>query len=135
MEDPTHPSLPDSDPAPPVPASVTPEEDSVDDASLDDDLTRLPPEYQATVQRLRAKVERAATALRRLQTENERLRHRVAELEQRPAVHPDTTALMLDDDPAALRDRISTFIEAIDAHLDDGADGARPAAPSPSDPS
>ena len=117
MDDPTRASLPDSDPAPPVPESIKP-----DDALPDADLSPLPPEYQAVVRRLRAEVDRATTALDRLQAENERLRRRVAELEHRPAVRPDTTTLVLDDDPAGLRDRISAFIEAIDTYLENGAD-------------
>jgi predicted nucleic acid-binding Zn-ribbon protein len=99
-----------------VPDSIRPTD------SEPDDLGHLPPEYQAAVRRLRKKVDQATTALDRLQSENERLRRRVAELERRPAVRPDTSTLVLDDDPAALRDRISTFIEAIDTYLDDGAD-------------
>jgi predicted nucleic acid-binding Zn-ribbon protein len=109
-------SVPSSDPAPPVPDSIQPTD------SDPDDLAHLPPEYQAVVRRLRKKVDQATTALNRLQAENERLRRRVETLEQRPAVRPDTSTLVLDDDPAALRDRISTFIEAIDTYLDDGAD-------------
>lgn len=124
MDEPTRASLPDSDPAPPVPESVMP-----DETSPDDDLSHLPPEYQDTVRRLRAEVDRATTALDRLQAENERLRRRVAELERRPAVHPDTTTLVLDDDPSALRDRISAFIEAIDTYLENGTNGV-PDAPS-----
>lgn len=118
MDDPRRASLPDSNPAPAVPASVKP-----DDASRDADLSHLPPEYRATVRRLWAEVDRATSALDRLQAENERLRRRVAELEQRPAVQPDTTTLVLDDNPAALRDRISEFIEAIDTYLQNGTNG------------
>ncbi len=112
MDEPAHPSLPDSDPAPPVPESVRA------DASDEDDLTHLPPEYRATVRDLRAQVKRATTALRRLQAENERLQRRVEELEQRSAVQPDTTTFVFDDDPDALRNRISAFIEAIDTYLE-----------------
>lgn len=116
MDEPPASPVPPSDPAPPVPDSIRPTD------SDPDDLGHLPPEYQAAVRRLRKKVDQATTALDRLQAENERLRRRVAELERRPAVRPDTSTLVLDDDPAALRDRISTFIEAIDTYLDDGAD-------------
>ena len=119
MDDPTHPSVPESDPAPSVPDSVRP-----DTSDEEEDLTHLPPEHRATVRRLRAQVDRATTALNRLQAENERLRRRVDELEQRPAVKPDTTALMLDNDPEALRDRISSFIDAIDTYLDNGTSGS-----------
>lgn len=115
MPDPAHPSLPESDPASPVPDSVRP--GAPDD---EDDLTHLPPEYRTAVRRLRAEVDRATAALNRLQAENKRLRRRVEELEQRPAIHPDTTALVLDDDPEVLRDRITSFIGAIDTYLEDG---------------
>lgn len=115
MDDPTREPLPHSDPAPPVPDSIRPT-----DPDTDEQLTHLPPEYRAVVRRLRAQVERATTALNRLQAENERLRRRVEELEQRPALQPDTTTFVLDDDPNALRDRISSFIDAIDTYLDNG---------------
>lgn len=115
MDDPTRASLPHANPAPPVPDSIRPPD------SDDEELTHLPPEYRAVVRRLRAQVERAATALNRLQAENERLRRRVEELEQRPALQPDTTTFVLDDEPDALRDRISAFIDAIDLYLEDGA--------------
>ena len=119
MDDPTHPSVPESDPAPPVPDSVRP-----DTSDEEEDLTHLPPEHRATVRRLRAQVDRATTALNRLQAENERLRRRVEELEQRPAIQPDTTALVLNDGPEALRDRISSFIDAIDTYLENGTSGS-----------
>ena len=115
MDAPPHASLPDSDPAPPVPDSIRPT-----DSDSEEELTHLPPEYRAAVRRLRAQVNRAATALNRLRAENERLRHRIQELEQRPALQPDTTALVLDEDPETLRDRISTFIDAIDMYLENG---------------
>jgi uncharacterized coiled-coil protein SlyX len=104
-------------------------------ASSDEEaLTHLPPEHRATVRRLRAQVDRATTALNRLQDENERLRRRVEELEERPAVQPDTTALVLDNDPEALRDRISSFIDAIDTYLENGTPASEEPRPS-DDPS
>jgi hypothetical protein len=115
MDDSTRSSLPDSDPAPPVPDSI-----QSDDTDNEDDLTHLPPEYRAAVRRLRAEVDRATTALNRLQTENRRLRRRVEELEAHPALQPDATTFVLDDDPDALRDRISSFIDAIDTYLENG---------------
>ncbi len=114
MDAPTRAPLPHSNPAPPVPDSIRPPD------SNDEELTHLPPEYRAVVRRLRAQVERATTALNRLQAENERLRRRVEELEQRPALQPDTTTFVLDDEPDALRDRISAFIDAIDLYLENG---------------
>ncbi|MFB6098895.1 MAG: septum formation initiator family protein [Salinibacter sp.] len=129
MDEPTHPELPNSNPAPPVPDSIQP-----GDSDEGEELTHLPPEYRAVVRRLRAQVARATTALDRLQAENERLRRRVEELEQRPALQEDTTAFVLDDDPEALRARISHFIEAIDTFLDDETtvpNDSAPADPSP----
>lgn len=113
MDDPTRPPLPHSNPAPPVPDSIRP-------TDSDEELTHLPPEHRAVVRRLRTQVERATTALERLRAENERLRRRVEELEQRPALQPDTTTFVLDEDPDALRDRISSFIDAIDTYLENG---------------
>lgn len=115
MSNPAHPSLPESDPAPPVPESVRP-----DASDNEDDLTHLPPEYRTAVRRLRTEVERATAALNRLKAKNDRLRRRVEELEQRPAIHPETTTLVLNDDPEALRDRITSFIDAIDTYLENG---------------
>ena len=115
MDDPARAPLPHSDPAPPVPDSIRPT-----DSDPGEELTHLPPEYRAAVRRLQVQVERATTALNRLQAENERLRRRVDELEQRPAFQPDTTSLVLDEDPETLRDRISTFIDAIDTYLENG---------------
>ena len=115
MDDPTRAPLPHSDPAPPVPDSIRPT-----DSAPGEELTHLPPEYRAAVRRLQVQVERATTALNRLQAENERLRRRVDELEQRPVLQPDTTSLVLDEDPETLRDRISTFIDAIDMYLENG---------------
>jgi hypothetical protein len=74
-------------------------------------------------------VERAATALERLQRENERLRRRLAALEQRPALQPDTTTLVLDDEPQDLRARLSSFIDTIDAFLSDDAPAPSSASP------
>lgn len=125
MDDPTHPSVPDSDPAPSVPNSV-----HSDAPEAAEDLTHLPPEYRAVVRRLRAQVERATTALHRLQRENERLRRRLEELEAQPALQPDTTTLVLDDDPAELRGDLSSFIDAIDTFLD-GETTSESSAPAP----
>ncbi len=114
MDDPTRASLPDSDPAPPVPDSIR-----SDDPDNEDDLPHLPPEYRAVVRRLRAQVDRATSALHRLQAENQRLRRRVQELEEHPALQPDATTFVLDDEPNVLRERISSFIDAIDTVLEE----------------
>ena len=124
MPDPTHPSLPESDPAPPVPESVRP-----DTPDEEIDLSHLPPEHRSTVRRLQAQVDRATTVLERLQAENERLRRRIKTLEKRPAIDPNTTTFILDDDPETMRDRIGDFIDTIDTFLDDGAPEPTDAAP------
>jgi hypothetical protein len=56
--------------------------------------------------------------IERLRAENERLRRRVEELEAGPDLPDDETHLSLDDDPEALRERITDFIDAIDAYLE-----------------
>ncbi len=71
------------------------------------------------VRRLRAQVDRATSALHRLQAENQRLRRRVEELEEHPALHPDATTFVLDDEPNVLRERISSFLDAIDTVLEE----------------
>lgn len=116
MSEPSRASMSDPESTSPIPGSSAP-----DETDEEDDLSPLPPAHQDVVRRLRAKVERATALLERLQDENERLRKRVQKLEKRPDVPGDKTVLALDDDPEALRDRISTFIEAIDTYLDDGA--------------
>lgn len=126
-------SVPDPDLAPPVPESVRPDSSSPPDAlppaGGGPNLTHVPPESRPAVRRLHAQVERAATALERLQRENERLRRRLAALEQRPALQPDTTTLVLDDEPQDLRARLSSFIDTIDAFLSDDAPAPSSASP------
>ena len=117
------PSLPESDPASPLPASITPED--VDSAV---DLSHLPEEHRDVVRRLHRQVKRATATIDELQAENERLRRRVEELEAQPAVPEDETVLTFDDDPEALRTRITQFIDAIDTYLD-----SRPSEPPESD--
>lgn len=121
--------MPEPDPSS-APSDLSPSEAS----DREVDLSSLPSAHQDVVRRLRAKVQRAATLLNRLQEENERLRERVEELEGRPAVSGDKAVLALEEDPETLRDRISDFIEAIDTYLeaesspepDRSVDGASP---------
>lgn len=87
------------------------------------------------LQRLRESVERAATELERLRTENAQLAERIRQMgnqegfdEGPPAPPP---ALALEGDPEALRARIEAFIEAIDRVLAERA--AIDAAEEPSD--
>lgn len=128
MNEPSHAPMPDNDSG-----SLRPESSAPDETDDADDLSHLPPAHQNVVRRLRAKVERATALLNRLQEENERLRQRVQELEQRPAISGDKTILALDDDPDALRDRISSFIEAIDAYLEDESPASKETVPSHSE--
>lgn len=127
--------VPDSDLAPPVPESVRPSSPSPSSPGSPPaegaDLTHVPPASRPAVRRLRAQVEQATAALERLQRENERLRRRLEALEQRPALQPDTTTLVLNDESHDLRTRISSFIDTIDAFLADEAP-APSSAPHPS---
>lgn len=113
MDDP--PLLPNSDPASPVPASVSAQGT---EERVDVDLSRLPDEHRDTVRRLYRKVEDAAETIERLRAENQRLRQRVQELEAQPAFPDAETVLALDDDPDELREQITDFINAIDAYLE-----------------
>jgi len=110
----THPTVPESDPAAPVPDSVTGA--SEDESAVD--LSHLPEEHRAPVRRLYACVERAVATIQTLRSQNERLRERVAELEAKPTFPEDESVLALEAEPDVLRDRISGFIDAIDTYLD-----------------
>lgn len=85
------------------------------------DLSHLPPAHRDVVRRLYRKVRQAAVHIKRLEEENEQLREQVSELENRPAISSDKTALAVDADPGNLREQISSFIEAIDTYLDEGS--------------
>jgi len=114
-------SLPESDPASSLP------EPAADDSGASHDGP-VPDAHRDVLQRLRHRVEEAVETIERLRAENERLRRRVEELEAGPDRPDDETILTLEDDPEALRDRITRFIDAIDAYLD------RPGPPDPADP-
>lgn len=100
-----------------------PDDRSVAGAFSSDSARAAPP----SLEDLRAVVNRAAATIRqlrqetdRLQAENDRLRERVRELEENPGAGLEQgTALLLDDDPDTLRQRIDRFIEALDTHLTD----------------
>ncbi len=115
MDD-SSPSIPESNPVSPVPASVTSGEDSGDAV----DLSHLPAEHREAMQRLHRRVEEAAETIERLRAENRQLRERVDELEARPTFPEAETVLTLDDDPEELRDQITEFIDAIDTYLEAG---------------
>jgi FtsZ-binding cell division protein ZapB len=116
-------SLPESDPASSLPDSAT------DEAGANHDGP-VPDAHRDVLRRLTRRVEEAVETIERLRAENERLRRRVEELEAGPDLPDDETILTLEDDPEALRDRITRFIDAIDAYLDRPAPGP----PDPADP-
>lgn len=118
MNDP-HSFLPESDPASPVPDSVS-QGDGQDDSDQQTvtKLTHLPAKHRDVVRRLKAQVEEAVETIAELRTENERLRQRIEELEAQPDYPEDETILALDDDPEAVRERITQFINTIDTYLD-----------------
>lgn len=130
-------SLPDPDAPSSMPESVASEEQSPDSGSPHEnpadtpsggdedraadpeaDCSHLPEAYRDAFRRLHRRVERAADTIDRLQAENERLRKNVQELSERPVVPDDKAVLTLDDDPEALRSRVSRFIDAIDEYLE-----------------
>ena len=74
-----------------------------------------------SLERLRDRVQEAADELERLREENAALRERIEALETRPPVDPDATMLTFDEDPEALRRKVESFIDAIDAYLADAA--------------
>ena len=76
-------------------------------------------DLRAIVQRAAGALERLRDEKRQLREENEHLRERVAQLEADPSAGRDGTALLLDDDSDALRERIDGFIDTLDAHLDE----------------
>jgi hypothetical protein len=97
---------------------------SLPDDAPEDAATGVPDGAPPALGDLRAAVRRAAEEVGRLREktgrlegENGRLRARVTQLEADPSAGRDGTALLLDDDPEALRERIDQFIDAIDAHL------------------
>lgn len=115
MDESTRASLPESDSVPPVPESASSKEGEEPDAPAFSDL---PAEHRDTMRRLYRRVEQAAATIERLRAENERLRRRVDELENQPAFPDAETVFSLDDDPAAMKERINGFIDAIDTYLE-----------------
>ncbi len=65
--------------------------------------------------RLRERVQSAAHEIVRLREENAALAERIARLEAVPA--EAATVIRLDEDPEALRRKVTGFIEAIDEYL------------------
>lgn len=129
----SHSSLPDSTPASPVPDSVSQNRRSDRNRTepgddVPEDVSHLPEEHQRVMQRLARRVKEAVTTIDGLRAENERLRRRVEELEAQPDYPEDETVLALDDDPDAVRERITQFINTIDAYLETSATAADNAA-------
>lgn len=110
---PTDPPRPEPDPAAPVPDAR-----SGEDGGDQGPLSPLPAEHRDAIRRLSRRVAQAVDTIEQLRAENERLRRRVEELEAGPDRPDDETVLSLEDDPDALRDRITQFIDAIDACLE-----------------
>lgn len=86
------------------------------DASLPSALGDL----REQIHRAVGEIERLRAEVRRLEAENDEHRRRVQELEADPAAGRDETALLVDDDPDALREQIDRFIKAIDVHIAEG---------------
>ena len=112
----TRSSVPDSEPADPVPDSVASR--SSDDVSMD--LSHLPEENREAIRRLRRQVDAAVETIRELRAENERLRKRVEDLEAQPKFPDDKSVFSLDEEPDVVKERITRFIEAIDTYLEAG---------------
>lgn len=110
---PTDSSRPEPDPAAPVSDAM-----SGGDEGKQVSLSPLPTEHRDAVRQLSRRVAQAVDTIERLRAENERLRRRVEELEAGPDLPDDEAFLRLEDDPDALRDRITQFIDAIDACLE-----------------
>jgi chromosome segregation ATPase len=119
MNESTRTSVPESGSVPSMPESVSsPEGDEAEGEGEVPDVSHLPAEHRDTMRRLYRRVEQAVATIEQLRAKNERLRRRVEELEEQPAFPDVETVLTLDDDPEAVKERISRFIDAIDTYLD-----------------
>ncbi len=70
------------------------------------------------LERLRDRVEKAASELLRLREENARLDHRIQMLEAKNSRRPGETQISFDEPSDALVHRVKGFIRAIDKFLD-----------------
>jgi predicted RNase H-like nuclease (RuvC/YqgF family) len=133
MDD-SSPSIPESDPASPVPASVTSDDTDEEASGKPADVSHLPAEHRDAVRRLHRRVQEAINTIERLRAENRRLRKRVEELEAQPSFPDAETVLALDENPDALRKRINHFIDTIDTYLEaTPSEEEEPSAPSTDD--
>ena len=69
-----------------------------------------------SLERLRDRIQTAATEIIRMREENAALSSRLQRMESQPDI-PENSALQLDEDPEVLRQKVSGFIEAIDRYL------------------
>lgn len=116
-----HPSRPESDPASPLPASV-----SRGDEGLSVDVSELPPNHRDILRTLSHRVTQAVQQIEQLREENERLRERVEELEAKPAYPEEESVIAIDNDPEVLRERINNFIDVIDTYLESSPSESSP---------
>jgi predicted RNase H-like nuclease (RuvC/YqgF family) len=112
------PSLPESDPASSVPASVVSDDADETDPGDTADVSHLPAEHRDAVRRLHRRVQAAAETIERLRAENRQLRERIEELEAQPSFPDSETVLALDENPDVLRKQINHFIDTIDTYLE-----------------
>ncbi|MEX0599644.1 MAG: hypothetical protein WD021_00525 [Rhodothermales bacterium] len=100
------------------PPEIDRERESGDETSEAGTSERVSLKGMASLERLRDRVEAAASEMERLREENETLLQRVKKLETRPDVDPRGTFLSLDHDPEELKRKIASFIDAIDSYLE-----------------
>ena len=70
-----------------------------------------------SLRRLRDLITKSVDELGRLREENRKLEERILELERGPVGDEDETLVKISDTPEHLRNRLDTFIAAIDAYL------------------
>lgn len=71
-----------------------------------------------SLERLRQRVEEVAREVERLREENAALIERLQEAEERPVLDVEGAIVGFDDEPEVLRQKVASFIEAIDQYLD-----------------
>lgn len=119
-----------------APHAMTAESDSSTSNGTSESRTALsavPDGLRPTVQMLIVQIEAASKQLKTLQAENERLRARVAELEQRPEIPESALVLPLEEaDADTLAENLDAYIETIDVLLENLPDPDSAADTSPS---
>lgn len=71
-----------------------------------------------SLERLRDRVEAAANEIVRLRAENRQMERSFIELERRVNAESERPTIAFDEDPDALRQKVRSFIDAIDNYLD-----------------